>query len=97
RLIRFLSSISGSDKLRLVINRSVKNDEITDSEMERVLKIPIYWKLPNNYKGSIRAINSGHPLVSLNHSDLARSYRELAYELAGLPLPKKRGILGYFS
>ena len=98
RLIRFLTASGNLDKVRLVINRAVKNDEITDSEIERVLKLAVHWKLPNNYKGSIKAINSGQPLVSQNHSDLARSYRELAYELAGIPLPsKRRGPFGLFS
>jgi pilus assembly protein CpaE len=98
RLLRFLAASGNSDKIRLVMNRAVKNDEITDSEIERVLKFPVYWKLPNNYKGSIRAINSGTPLVSRNHSELARGYRELAYDLAGIPLPgKRRGLFGLFS
>jgi len=98
RLLRFLAASGNADKIRLVMNRAVKNDEITDSEIERVLKFPVYWKLPNNYKGSIRAINSGTPLVSRNHSELARGYRELAYDLAGIPLPgKRRGLFGLFS
>jgi pilus assembly protein CpaE len=98
RLIRFLTASGNLDKVRLVINRAIKNDEISDSEIERVLKLGVHWKLPNNYKGSIKAINSGHPLVSQNHSDLARSYRELAFELAGIPLPnKRRGPFGLFS
>jgi len=98
RLIRFLAAAGSSDKVRLIINRAVKDDEIPDSEIERVLKHPVYWKLPNNYKGAIRAINSGQPLVSMNHSELARSYRELAYDLAGIPLPgKRRGLFGLFS
>ena len=98
RLLRFLVASGSSEKIRLVINRSAKHDEITDGEIKNVLKLPIYWKLPNNYKGSIRAINSGAPLVSQNHSELARSYRDLAYDLAGLPVPdKRRGLFGLFS
>jgi len=98
RLIRFLSTGGNLDKVRLVINRSAKHDEITDGEIERVLKLAVHWKLPNNYKGSIKAINSGQPLVFQNHSDLARSYRDLAYDLAGIPLPnKRRGPFGLFS
>jgi|SoiMethySBSTD1v2_1073268.scaffolds.fasta_scaffold415514_1 pilus assembly protein CpaE len=98
RLIRFLTASGNLDKVRLVINRSIKHDEITDNEIERVLKLGVHWKLPNNYKGLIKAINSGQPLVSQNHSELARSYRELAHELAGIPLPtRRRGPFGLFS
>lgn len=98
RLLRFLAASGNTEKIRLVINRAAKNEEITDADIERVLKRQVYWKLPNNYKGSIRAINTGAPLVSQNHSELARSYRDLAYDLAGIPLPsKRRGLFGLFS
>lgn len=90
RLLRYLSSIGLTDKLRLVMNRYRKSDEITDTEIEKALKCPLFWKLPNNYMGAIRAINSGDPVVSTNHSELADSYRELAYRLAELPPPEKR-------
>ncbi|MFY9556137.1 MAG: hypothetical protein WAV20_06545 [Blastocatellia bacterium] len=98
RLLRFLATCGMGEKVRLVINRAHKSDEVTDSEIERVLKLSPYWKLPNNYRGSIKAILSGHPLVSENHSDLAASYRALAHRLTDIPLPdKKRGLFGIFS
>lgn len=98
RLIRFLGGCGMSEKVRLVINRDRKSDEVTDSEIQRVLKLSPYWKLPNNYRGSKKAILSGYPLVSANHSDLAASYRELAHRLTEMPLPeKKRGLFGIFS
>jgi pilus assembly protein CpaE len=98
RLIRFLAAQGDPDKLRLVINRSLKTDEISDRDIERVLKLHVYWKLPNNYKSAIRAINSGSPLVAANHSDLARGYHDLATALAGLPrAKKKKGLMGIFG
>ncbi|MEW6130948.1 MAG: AAA family ATPase [Acidobacteriota bacterium] len=98
RLLRFLSSIGATDKLRVVLNRQRKSDEISESEIEKALKRSVNWKLPNNYKGAIQAINTGEPVVTANHSDLASSYRTLAYQLAELPLPeKKTGFLKFFS
>jgi pilus assembly protein CpaE len=95
-LVALLSTCGGAKKLRLVLNRSGKSDEITEREIEKVLKHPLYWKLPNNYKASMQAINSGRPVVATEHSDLARGYRDLACRLAGLPLPeKRRGLLGF--
>ena len=90
RLFSSLRAHRGSDKLRVVLNRSRKGDEITDGEIQRVLKHPVYWKLPNDYKASIEAINTGSPLVSNNHSQLSNSYRKLALGLTGLSLAKKR-------
>ena len=98
RMLRYLGACGVGDKLRLVINRSRKKNDIPDDQIERVLKHPLYWKLPNNYAGVIAAINSGHPVVTSNHSDLARSYRELAHLLTEIPLPEKpRGLLKLFS
>ncbi|HXG92287.1 MAG TPA: P-loop NTPase [Blastocatellia bacterium] len=97
RLLRFLRAMGLNDKLRLVINRSRKKDEISDSEIEQVLKHQIYWKLPNSYYGTIEAINSGSPVASANHSDLAHSYRDLAYKLAEITIPEKRRGLFRFK
>jgi pilus assembly protein CpaE len=93
RLFGFLQGSCGDEKLRLVLNRSRPSDEITDREIEKTLRHPVYWQLPNDYQSCIEAINSGHPLVSNNHSELARSYRELARRLSGISPPKKRGGL----
>jgi pilus assembly protein CpaE len=98
RMLRYLTACGVSDKLRLVINRSRKKYDLPDNEIERVLRHSLYWKLPNNYEGVIQAINSGNPVVTANHSELARSYRELAHNLTETPLPEKsRGLLKLFS
>jgi pilus assembly protein CpaE len=98
RLLRFFSSAGLGDKLRLVINRSRKRDEVTDAEISRALKHTPYWRLPNSYARSIDAINTGSPVVSSNHSDLARSYSELAHLLTEVPREeKRRGLFGLFG
>jgi pilus assembly protein CpaE len=98
RLLAFLEEAGVSDKVRLLVNRSRKSDEISDREIETVLKHPVYSKLPSDYAATLESINSGKPVVSLNHSALARSYKQLAYRLTGLKLPEKRtGILGLFA
>ncbi|HEV8129767.1 MAG TPA: AAA family ATPase [Acidobacteriota bacterium] len=90
RLLQFLKTSGGTEKLKLVLNRCGTADEITNSDIEKALSHPVYWRLPNNYNSAIEAINSGKPLVSLNHSALARSYHELAFRLAGIVVPEKR-------
>jgi len=98
RLLRFFSSAGLGDKLRLVINRSRKRDEVTNAEISKALKHTPYWRLPNSYARSIDAINNGSPVVSSNHSDLARSYTELAHRLTEVPLEeKRRGLFGLFG
>jgi pilus assembly protein CpaE len=89
-LFEFLKDCGGKDKVRIVVNRCRRTDQITAAEIEKTLKHPVFWKLPNDYNASIEAINSGKPLVSLNHVDLSHSYRMLAHRLAEIELPTKR-------
>lgn len=97
RFLTFLATSGNAEKVQLVLNRSQRSDEVSDREIEKTLGHPIYWKLPNNYSASIEAVNSGKPLVAAGDSDLAGSYRQLAHQLTGIPLEKRRGFLRLFS
>lgn len=67
------------DKTQIIINRYMENDEIKETDVERVLSKKIYWKIPNNYFAIMSAINKGVPVSSINSSsNLAQSYRNLA-------------------
>ncbi len=100
RTKRFLESSapwSDPERLRLVLNRSQSTDEISQGDIEEVLNFPVFWELPYS-SASLRAINSGQPLVCMNHSELSHEYRGLACKLAGIPAPKKRHkFLGFLS
>jgi pilus assembly protein CpaE len=96
RLLQFFGKNGTREKLRVIVNRSNKRDDITEKEITKVLDTPVYWRLPNNYAASIQSINSGKPVVVINHSDLSRSYRELARELTGKSGgAKNQGLLGF--
>ncbi|HXV59761.1 MAG TPA: AAA family ATPase [Vicinamibacteria bacterium] len=98
RLMSYLATCSDTKSTHLVLNRSRKSDEITEAEIERALKHPVYCKLPNNYNASIEAINTGNPIVSKNHSSLAASYEELALRLTGQEArPKSKKLFGLFN
>ena len=91
RLLRFLERSVGSEKVHLILNRSTKgSDEITNGEIEKTVEQPIFWSLPNDYHASTEAVKLGRPLVSMNNSQLAHSYVELAYRLTGTVRPKKK-------
>jgi pilus assembly protein CpaE len=90
RLIQLFQKYNKHEKLRLVINRDSKRSEISIKEMEKSLGHSIYWSLPNNYPAAIGAVNSGKPLVSVNHSSLASSYIGLAEMLTSVPLRRKK-------
>lgn len=91
RLLRFLAGSVGKEKVHLILNRSSNgSDEITNGEIEKTVKQPIFWSLPNDYRASSEAVKLGKPLVSMNNSQLAHSYVELAYRLTGTVGPKKK-------
>jgi pilus assembly protein CpaE len=83
RLLRFLANAGGTEKLRLIVNRVTKDDEIDEKAIVKTLDRNIYWKLPNNYRSVIEAINEGKPVVKMSNSALVSSYMKLAQELSG--------------
>ncbi len=89
-LLRNLSVCDVSDKIRLVVNRSRNSDQIAAGLIEKALHLPIYYRIPENYTESVKAMMSGKPLVRCNNSALARSYHELARQLAAIPDAKGR-------
>ncbi len=67
------------DKIKIIVNRYMENDEIKVEDVEEVLGHPVYFKIPNNYFTIINAINKGLPVCDINpHSNIAKSFRELA-------------------
>lgn len=72
-----------NEKVQVVINRYMENDEIKADDVEKLLNKEIYWKIPNNYFSLMAAINKGVPVSEMNaSSNVAQSYRELAIHLA---------------
>ena len=72
------------DKVRVVVNRAGKKDPIKIDDIEKTLRYPVSWVVPNNYPVVIDAVNSGVPLV--NHkgkSNVAKSIMSLANDIPG--------------
>ena len=85
------------DKIKIIVNRYMENDEIKVEDVEEVLGHPVYFKIPNNYFTIINAINKGLPVCEINpHSNNAKSFKELAALLSdnltysNTKKPKKR-------
>ncbi len=72
------------DKIKLVINRFMSEEEVDPNRFEAALKFPIYWKIPNDYSTVINAINGGVPIQRLAPSSaITRNFDELAMRLTG--------------
>ena len=54
------------DRIKLVINRFLKKSDISIPEAEDSIKSEIFWKIPNDYKTSMSAINRGKPIYEIS-------------------------------
>ena len=83
-----------NEKVKIVLNRYMENEEIKTEDVEDVLNKKVYWKIPNNYFTIMSAINKGIPVSMVNDmSNIARSYRDLAGVLSDnivSPVPVKK-------
>ena len=71
-----------TEKLKILINRSSKKDDIRSSEIESALDYPVTWTVPNNYREVIESINSGVPLAGERRlSNVGKSIEKLATEV----------------
>ena len=79
----FKSRHYSNDKVKIIINRYMENDEIKLEDIETALGEKVYWKLPNNYFSIMESINKGVPVAEINaSSNIASSYKDLAIKLS---------------
>lgn len=67
------------DKVKLIVNRHMPNEEITVEDVVDALDHPVYWKIPNNYFTVMSAINRGLPISSVDpDANVSESFLDLA-------------------
>ena len=67
------------DKVKIIINRYMDNDEINLEDIENTLGETIYWKIPNNYFTIMEAINKGETITEINaKSNIGNNFRDFA-------------------
>ena len=80
------------DRLRLILNRSPRRLDMTPVEIERMLGVPVFCLIPNDYPELYETYAEGRMLDG--RSRLGREISRLSIKLAGLeserPEPKKR-------
>ncbi len=71
------------EKVKIIVNRYLENDDVKIEDAEAVLGHHIYFKIPNNYSTIINAINKGVPVTDVNPlSNIAKSFKDLAGQLS---------------
>jgi len=72
------------ERIKVIVNRYIKQSELTLKDAAEGIKKEIYWTIPNDYKTTMTAINQGLPLASVaSHSPVAKSLEELADTIVG--------------
>ena len=103
RVVSMLRSVGvESGRLRLVINRWHKPDEEALKAFEKRIKLPIFERLPNDFKAVSRAVNMGAELSRGQNDQLVQKFRSIADQLSGgastsTAEPRKGSFLGLFS
>ena len=71
------------DKVKIVVNRYMDNDEIKIDDIENTLAQKVYWKIPNNYFTIMEAINKGIEISEVNpSSNISNSFRDFASKVS---------------
>lgn len=69
----------GSDRVKLVINRYLPKSDIQLKDAEKVLAMPVFQAIPNEYADVVDSINKGMPVVKLlPKSPVSRAIQGLA-------------------
>jgi Flp pilus assembly CpaE family ATPase len=77
---RFLEAET-RERVRLILNRFRRMPGFRDSDAEIASGAKLLAKIPNNYALVAGAVDRGLPLVTENHSDVARAMADLATAL----------------
>ena len=85
-----LDSGYGKNRVKLILNRAPKRLDITPGELEKMLGVPIFAMIPNDYPELYETYAEGRMLS--RSSDLGKQIARMAAKLANLdvePAPKK--------
>lgn len=76
-------------RMNLVVNRAPKDSDLSIQEIERLIGLPIQWRLPNSYPELYRAFAEGRLLAP--ETPLGKQFTRLAHSLMGVPQEGKPG------
>ena len=94
---------AGSERVKIVLNRSSDQNLIGAKQIETALGYGIHHTFASDYRTVSTALNSGVPLATTNNTDLAAQFDSFTRQMLGLsteaakPEPeRKRVFLGIF-
>ena len=82
----------------MVINRYNQKSGISMTDVKEMTKKDIHWTLPNDYRNTMSAINTGEPLTATAlHAEVTKRIVELAGSLVGKGEANKKEKKGFFG
>ncbi len=79
----FASRRYPKNKVKIILNRYMENEDIKIQDIENTLGENIYWKIPNNYFSIMESINKGVPVSEVNlNSNIANNFRDFATKIS---------------
>ena len=82
RLVEHIGlSPDANGKLHLIVNRSTANDSLTSAQIQKAVRFPVTYTVPNNYGELLRSINQGEPISPLRPSSFNQALGEIAREI----------------
>jgi Flp pilus assembly CpaE family ATPase len=85
----------GQDRLKLILNRVPKSPELTVGELEKMLGLPVYRSIPNDYPTLYEAYSSG--ALAPANSKLGRNFSDLARSVAGIEAQETKSRFKLFG
>jgi pilus assembly protein CpaE len=101
RYVTLLRSLGiDTARLRLVVNRWHRADDEPLEAFEKRVKLPIFERLPNDFKQVNRAVNMGTELSRGQDDQLMQKFRKMVEQITGVrreETEKRSSFLGLFS
>ena len=67
------------ENIRLIVNRYLKNSEISLKDAQESIQQDIFWIIPNDYRTTMSAINQGKTINEIaSKSDVTKSLQGLS-------------------
>ncbi len=83
RYVDDLSHMDDSNKVRVVINRYSSQFAVSLEEIEKAIRLPVTFNIPNNYIELVRSANLGVPVSAEGKSGFTAELTKWAHSLVG--------------
>ena len=83
KLKKILEKYCKNKKIRLILNQYTAEDELKIEQIQSILGMGIFWKIPKNYTASNTAVNKNITLKeAAGETDISEAYLDIAKYLA---------------